>query len=91
MRPTGLRVLWGVNGIALGSVMSASLKSTLKDNPSFREDIAGHTPMNRIASPTELAEAALFLASDAASFSTGQIITLDGGRTLIDPVAAPAH
>jgi len=32
-----------------------------------------------------------YLASDWSGFMTGQIMTLDGGRTLIDPVAAPAH
>ncbi len=80
-----------VNSIALGSVMSASLRSTLKDNRDFREDIEKHTPLSRIAAPTELVETAQFLASDAAGFMTGQILTIDGGRTLLDPVAAPAH
>ena len=80
-----------VNAVAFGSVMSASLKSTLKDNREFRQDIEDHTPLSRIAAPTELADAVQFLASDAAGFMTGQILTLDGGRTLLDPVAAPAH
>lgn len=80
-----------VNAIALGSVMSASLRSTLKENREFREDIENHTPLARIAAPTELTDTAQFLASDAAGFMTGQILTIDGGRTLLDPVAAPAH
>lgn len=80
-----------VNSIALGSVMSASLQSTLKENREFRDDIEKHTPLSRIAAPNELAETAQFLASDAAGFMTGQILTIDGGRTLLDPVAAPAH
>lgn len=80
-----------VNSIALGSVMSASLQSTLKENRDFRDDIEKHTPLARIAAPTELTETAQFLASDAAGFITGQILTIDGGRTLLDPVAAPAH
>lgn len=80
-----------VNAIALGSVMSASLQSALRDNRKFREDIENHTPLGRIAAPTELAETAQFLASDASGFMTGQILTIDGGRTLLDPVAAPAH
>ncbi len=80
-----------VNSIALGSVMSASLQSTLKENRDFRDDIEKHTPLARIASATELTETAQFLASDAAGFITGQIMTIDGGRTLLDPVAAPAH
>ncbi len=80
-----------VNSIALGSVMSASLQSTLRENREFRDDIEKHTPLSRIAAPNELAETAQFLASDAAGFMTGQILTIDGGRTLLDPVAAPAH
>lgn len=80
-----------VNAVAFGSVMSHSLKTTLKDNRDFRQDIEDHTPLSRIAAPTELADAAQFLASDAAGFMTGQILTLDGGRTLLDPVAAPVH
>lgn len=80
-----------VNAVAFGSVMSASLKSTLRDNRGFRQDIEDHTPLSRIAAPGELADAVQFLASDGAGFMTGQILTLDGGRTLLDPVAAPAH
>ena len=80
-----------VNAIALGSVMSASLKGALKDNEELREEIVEATPMHRIASPTELAEIAQFLASDGSGFVTGQILTADGGRTLVDAAEAPAH
>ena len=80
-----------VNALAFGSVMSASLKEVLKDHSSYRSDIEAHTPLGRIASASELAEAAQYLASDSASFLTGQIITVDGGRSLLDPVAVPAH
>lgn len=80
-----------VNSIAFGSVMSASMQATLKDNRSYRADIEEHTPLGRIAAPTELTETAQFLASEASGFMTGQILTLDGGRTLLDPVAAPVH
>lgn len=80
-----------VNAVAFGSVMSASLKSALQDNKHYRQDIEKHTPLSRIASPGELADAVQYLASDGSGFMTGQILTLDGGRTLLDPVAAPAH
>ena len=80
-----------VNAIALGSVMSASLKDVLQDDKNMRDEILDATPMSRIASPSELAEAAQFLASDGASFVTGQILTVDGGRTLVDAVDLPAH
>ncbi|WP_375688688.1 SDR family NAD(P)-dependent oxidoreductase [Pseudooceanicola sp. LIPI14-2-Ac024] len=80
-----------VNAVAFGSVMSASLQNALKENGEFREEIESCTPMHRIAAAGELAEAVQYLAGDASGFMTGQIMTLDGGRTLIDPVHAPAH
>jgi len=80
-----------VNAVAIGSVMSASLRSALKENEDIRTEIEAHTPLNRIASPGEVSDAVQFLASDASAFVTGQVITVDGGRTLIDPACAPAH
>ncbi len=80
-----------VNAIALGSVMSASLQGALQENEEFRDEIIGATPLSRIASPSELAEVAQFLASEGSSFMTGQILTVDGGRTLVDAADAPAH
>ncbi|MEL6171102.1 MAG: SDR family oxidoreductase [Pseudomonadota bacterium] len=80
-----------VNSVAFGSVMSASLQDTLRENSEFRTDIEKHTPLDRIASADEVAEAVQYLACNSSSFVTGQILTVDGGRTLLDPVAAPAH
>lgn len=80
-----------VNAVAFGSLMSASLHGALKENDKYRGEIEEHTPLGRIAAPTEVAEAVQYLASDGAGFVTGQIVTVDGGRSLLDPVAAPAH
>ena len=80
-----------VNAVAFGSVMSASLKGALKDNRDYRGEIETNTPLGRIASPSELAEAVQFLASDASGFMTGQVMTIDGGRSLLDPVGIAAH
>jgi 7-alpha-hydroxysteroid dehydrogenase len=87
LAPKGIRV----NAVAFGSVMSASLQSALKEHPDFRDEIADATPLGRIAAPAELAEAVQFLASDASGFITGQVLTVDGGRGLLDVVRAPAH
>ncbi len=80
-----------VNAIACGSMRSASLQEALKEDSDGRSEIINHTPLGRIASAAEAAEAAQFLASEGSGFVTGQTITVDGGRTLIDSVDAPVH
>ncbi|MGB3408829.1 MAG: SDR family oxidoreductase [Jannaschia sp.] len=80
-----------VNGLAVGSVMSTNLTSRLSEEPELRQGIIDATPLGRIAAPSELAETVQFLASDASGFMIGQMLTVDGGRTLIDPVVEPAH
>lgn len=80
-----------VNAVAFGSVMSASLRGALVDHEEMRDEILSHTPLNRIASPGEVSDAVQYLASDASGFVTGQVITVDGGRTLIDPACVAAH
>ena len=86
LAPKGIRV----NAIALGSVMTASLQAALKEEPEWRPEILRGTPMGRIGGADELAELAQFLASDASGFMTGQIVTVDGGRSLLDRVTVPA-
>ena len=80
-----------VNAVALGSVMSASMQAALKDNRAWREEIEHLTPIGRVASAGELTDVVQFLASDAAGFITGEVITVDGGRSLLDPISVPAH
>ncbi len=80
-----------VNGLSVGSVMSSNLKVRLAEEGDLREAIVGATPLGRIASPSEVAETVQYLASDASRFMIGQILTIDGGRTLIDPVVEPVH
>jgi 7-alpha-hydroxysteroid dehydrogenase len=80
-----------VNGVAFGSLMSASLKDSLNETDGLRAEIRQCTPMGRIASAREVTGAVQFLASDGAGFVTGEIITVDGGRTLLDNVTTAAH
>jgi 7-alpha-hydroxysteroid dehydrogenase len=87
LAPKGIRV----NAVAFGSVMSASLQDALRQNADDREVIQAGTPLGRIADAGELAETVQYLASDAAGFVTGQIITVDGGRGLVDAVNVAAH
>ncbi|MBK0400944.1 SDR family oxidoreductase [Limibaculum sp. M0105] len=78
-----------VNGVALGAVMSARLRETLRERADLRAEMIKVTPLGRIGEADEAAEAALFLASHRASFITGQVISVDGGRTVLDPLASP--
>jgi 7-alpha-hydroxysteroid dehydrogenase len=80
-----------VNAVAFASVMSHSLKTALRDHADYRSAIAAGTPLHRIAAPSEVCDAVQFLASEGAGFVTGHVMMVDGGRSLLDPVACPAH
>jgi NAD(P)-dependent dehydrogenase (short-subunit alcohol dehydrogenase family) len=66
-----------VNAIAPG-VFRTALNSALLDSPRGKE-LLMRTPMSRFGNVEELVGAAIFLASDAAGFVTGQILAVDGG------------
>lgn len=68
-----------VNGIGPGSIMTELLESVI-ENPEARTRILSRTPLGRIGEPSEIASIAAFLASDDASYITGQTIYADGGR-----------
>jgi len=59
--------------------MLDSQASTPEEAAAIREGYASYTPMHRLAQPEELANAALFLASDESSFMTGSDMVVDGG------------
>ncbi len=68
-----------VNAIGPGSIMTKILEA-VADNPEAMKKIMSRTPMGRIGDPSEIASVASFLASDDASYITGQTIYADGGR-----------
>ena len=78
LAPMGIRV----NGISIGSVMSPSLQEALREDDALRARLIEATPLGYIADASEVAKLAHFLASQNARFMTGQILTLDGGRSL---------
>jgi NAD(P)-dependent dehydrogenase (short-subunit alcohol dehydrogenase family) len=68
-----------VNAIGPGSIMTDILKAVATDREAKRR-LLSRTPLGRIGEPDEIAAVALFLASDDASYVTGQTIYADGGR-----------
>ena len=76
LAPHGIQV----NGIAPG-FFRTEMNTALTNNPEFSAWVEKRTPAARWAEPAELAGSAVFLASDAASFVTGQILYVDGGFT----------
>jgi NAD(P)-dependent dehydrogenase (short-subunit alcohol dehydrogenase family) len=68
-----------VNAIAPGSVMTPLLKGMFGSEQGARDTVLPMIPMGRISDPAEIANLVLFLASDGASFITGQAVVIDGG------------
>jgi NAD(P)-dependent dehydrogenase (short-subunit alcohol dehydrogenase family) len=78
LAPSGIRV----NAIAPGLV-DTRFAAAIVGNKDIIEREMARTPMGRYAQPDEIAGAALYLASDAASFVTGHTLVVDGGRTIV--------
>ncbi|MDD3346189.1 SDR family NAD(P)-dependent oxidoreductase [Oscillibacter sp.] len=71
-----------VNAIAPGQTATKLIEGLMEASPDTRKYFEAHIPMGRLGKPCEIASAALFLASDATSFVTGQTIAVDGGITI---------
>lgn len=75
LAPSGIRVNCVAPGVIDTDMVQVLGRQTL-------QDLAGQTPLGRLGTPEDVAEAAAFFLSDAASFITGQVLTADGGFTL---------
>lgn len=84
--PTLARELGGfgirVNAICPGPTRTALLSRYIEADASVEAGMAEMTALKRLADPREIAEVALFLVSDAASYVTGAIIVADGGQSI---------
>ncbi|TCM14238.1 NAD(P)-dependent dehydrogenase (short-subunit alcohol dehydrogenase family) [Novosphingobium sp. PhB165] len=69
-----------VNAVAPGPTNTGML-DRFTGSEEVKSVLAGSVPMGRVGKPAEIAAAILFLASPAASFITGQVLTADGGKT----------
>lgn len=70
-----------VNALLPGAT-DTKFASTIVNNPAILKKAMDHVPMNRVAQPDEMAGAVLYLASDAASYTTGTCLNVDGGYLL---------
>jgi NAD(P)-dependent dehydrogenase (short-subunit alcohol dehydrogenase family) len=82
-----LAVEWARKGVRVNAVAPGYVATELtlrgRSNPEWFDVWMQMTPMGRLGDPREIANAVLFLASDAASFMTGSILTMDGGYTAL--------
>ncbi|HEX8406284.1 MAG TPA: SDR family oxidoreductase [Duganella sp.] len=73
-----------VNGIGPGTILTELAKKAVMSSPEARNTILSRTPMGRCGEPEEVASIAAFLASDDASYMTGQTLYVDGGRLALN-------
>ena len=70
-----------INCICPGTVQTEVWEPMIERNPKILDEITPWYPLGRIGKPLDIANAALFLASDEASFATGAVFVIDGGLT----------
>ena len=85
--PAGIRV----NAINPGIITTAIWEESRRTVPGLIEDLAARVPLKRWGAPEDIADVALFLASDAARYLTGETLAVDGGMTRVStsPVKLP--
>lgn len=78
LSPKGIRI----NAIAPGFIYSAMTEKALNSDPERKAKVFGRTPMGTMGQPEDIANAAWYLASDAANFITGVVLPVDGGNSI---------
>ncbi len=83
-----LAVEWGVRGVRVNAIIPGPIDGTegmarLAPDEKSRSRVAQAVPLNRLGVPQDIANAALFLVSDAASYVTGVILPVDGGQNML--------
>lgn len=78
LSPKGIRV----NCIAPGFIATDMSAKALNNDPERKQRVLARTPMGILGSPADIGDAALFLASEAASFITGVVLPVDGGNSI---------
>lgn len=68
-----------VNAVCPGYIHTPSIQGVFDNNKGFEERVASRHPLGRLGEPSEIAQAVVWLSSDAASFVTGHNMPVDGG------------
>jgi len=78
LSPKGIRV----NAIAPGFIVTAMTDTALNADPERKEKVFNRTPMGYMGQPSDIGDAALFLAGDASKYITGVVLPVDGGNSI---------
>ena len=78
-----------VNAVAPGTIATELARKAVLGSAEAKERIMGRTPLRRLGEPAEVAAVCAFLASDAASYMTGEIVAVDGGRLALNYTMPP--
>lgn len=73
-----------VNAVAPGTIATELAAKAVLTSDEAKAKIMSRTPMGRLGSPSEIADTVAYLASDAASYITGEIVVVDGGRMTLN-------
>ena len=77
-----------VNAVAPGTIATELAAKAVLTSDEAKAKIMSRTPMKRLGQPSEIADTVAFLASDAASYITGEIVVVDGGRMTLNYTVA---
>jgi len=78
-----------VNAVGPGTIATELARAAVLGSDEARERILSRTPLRRLGEPSEVADAVAFLLSDAASYITGEIVYVDGGRRALNYTMPP--
>ncbi|HSB98267.1 MAG TPA: SDR family oxidoreductase, partial [Burkholderiaceae bacterium] len=78
-----------VNAVGPGTIATELARAAVLGSDEARERILSRTPLRRLGEPSEVADAVAFLLSDAASYITGEIVYVDGGRRALNYTVPP--
>ena len=73
-----------VNAVAPGTIATELARNAVLTSDEAKARIMSRTPMKRLGEPAEIADVVAFLLSDAASYVTGEIVVVDGGRMTLN-------